>query len=1051
MKNEKPDQDDQLDLENQNGTPNEPKPSQSYLSAFIILVVLYSFFSYLDKNDQDWEIDVNRPSANAKDLETKIAADYKIGELNTLNEAIVHIEDSYVEPHRINRPKMIAAALEEIQKEVPEVLVEVIKDSSSDPAKKDLPKEIIVSVREIKKKFIVDPNVNRYQLLFVLKDAISFIQSKVKHFKKLAEIEYAAINGMLSTLDPHSALLSPEAYADMKVSTDGKFGGLGIVIGNRDGALTVINPIPNTPASRAGIKAGDKIVQINLDSTINMSLQDAVDMMRGEPGTHVDIYVMREDWKSPKKFSLKRAQISVQSAPPIKLSGGIGLLHSEHFQGNTTNELNAAIKSFKADGPLKGFILDLRDNPGGLLNQAVSVSDLFIESGTIVKTVGYGDKVQEPKMAVKEGTLSDLPVVVLINQGSASASEIVAGALKNHQRALLIGQKSFGKGSVQLVFENKDASAVKITIAQYLTPGDVSIQSVGIQPHIALEEMMITKDGERYFYHPISRGEENLPEHLSHESSKYAKADQSIYRLSFLQDEEVVKKKQERPSDLIVDFEIELAQQILQNTKSASLKDLLEASEKIVAEQKEKQNLKLKSIFKEKNIEWTSDVNLKNDANLQISYQLNPADGVIKAGESLEVTVKVKNIGTQSVDQLHGISFSRNDALEGFEFILGTILANEEKSWKTTIKTQPYYYGRKDEMEIKFARADQTAEESKIPSIKIPVEIVAYPDPYLKLNYYVDDQTTGDKNGLLSAGEEANLVMSYRNEGEGSTIELVGSLGNEGKEHERGLFIKRGRISPEKEKNVLKKGDQDQMTFEFKVKGSYQKDINAVINLYDAKVREGSLKKIVLPVIDSKLLKTLTTPKKLAPKSNNLSIFVQPCEKCDVIDSISQSVVSDACVLNKRNKDQCDWYRVKDQKNRLYWVNAIETVDATTQTDAEMTLTLNEKFLYAPPMIKRLDPIIDAVTEKNAQIKFEIDSVHPLQDVMIYVNQRKVYYKSSEDMTDPKKLLIDMLLPLDDGENKIMIYARESEDVVSQEVFVIHRPDGEKEKTRKYF
>jgi carboxyl-terminal processing protease len=995
-----------------------------------ILVLLIIFISIYIEEQSEWNVDISSNKANAQHN-----LNYHLSELKTMDATIVHIEEQYVEPHRINRRKMVAAALEEVQKEVPEILVQITKNKDGEPT------EINIQVNDHKKKFVIDQILNRYQLLFVFKDIFSFIEPNIKHFKKIPHIEYAAINGMLSTLDPHSNLLDPDAYEEMKMSNQGNFGGLGIVIGVRDGALTVINPIEDTPASRAGIKAGDKIVQINLDSTINMSLNDAVDMMRGVPGTDVDIYVMREGWKEPKKHTLTRATIKVKSSTaPIELEGDIGLLHIDNFQGNTMNELNAAIEKFKKDKKFKGFILDLRGNPGGLLNQAVEMVDLFVEEGIITKTVGYGNKVQEPRMATKKGTLSDLPIVVLVDQGSASASEIVSGALKNLKRALIVGEKTFGKGSVQLVFDNPDNSALKLTIAQYLTPGDISIQSVGIKPHIALKEMRITKDEEKYFYHPIYRGEGDLPEHLSNEYNKLAREAKSLIELSFLQDPEIIKKKQDRPSETVIDFEIELAKEILMKTKSAKLDDLLSAAEKIIKEKQKVQDLKLQEILKSKNINWNSDSDLSSTPSAEVSYQIKPENAIVKAGESFEITVTVKNTGTKSIDKLHAVSFSRNDALEGHEFIFGQIMPNESKSWTTTIKTQPYFYGRKDDIEIRFVRADEKT--STISSLKLPVEIQQYPDPYLTFSYFIKDESN---DGILSVGEKASLTMQYQNEGMGETIELIGSLSNEGKQENRSLFIQRGRISPEK--SALKKGDQDQVTFEFKVKDDAKNDASVILNMYDAKLREGSLKKIVLPVISPKRIQKSNLS--LKSQKSSWMLKAQPCDQCDVVALSKDPILkSTSCISAYDSTKSCEWYEVKDQNQNRYWVSQKEISISTEEASENHIQPI---YQFASPLIELNQPLPTFSSEKEIPISVSVSALSDLQDILLYVNQRKIYYKPSSELSDKKKHQFEINLPLEDGENKIVVYARESEEVVSQKLFIVHRPDGEKEKNKKYF
>src|SRR6185295_6951355 len=289
-----------------------------------------------------------------------------------------------------------------------------------------------------------------------------------------------------------------EAYKEMNLTTSGQFGGLGIVISIRDQQLTVINPMPGTPAFRAGVKKYDRIMKIGGESTLNMGLNEAVQHLRGAPGTKVTVFLRRDGpdgWQTPKPFELTREVIKVASVESKLLADNIGYVRLKQFQANTAKDLDDALLDLKKNGELKGLVLDLRGNPGGLLEQAARVSDKFLVSGPIVATVGNpgSGEDREEKAAHPEGTEPNYPIALLVNGSSASASEIVAGALKNHDRAVLIGETTFGKGSVQLVFtELPDRAALKLTIAQYLTePGDISIQGTGVTPDIELDPMTV--------------------------------------------------------------------------------------------------------------------------------------------------------------------------------------------------------------------------------------------------------------------------------------------------------------------------------------------------------------------------------------------------------------------------------------------------------------------------------------------------------------------------------------------------------------------------------
>ena len=305
-------------------------------------------------------------------------------------------------------------------------------------------------------------------------------------------LEYA-IRGMLSGLDPHSTYLNPDEYKELKIGTTGKFGGLGIQVGMEDGFVKVISPIDDTPAFRAGLEAGDLIIRLNEKSVKGMTLNDAVKIMRGDPGTDIKLTVIREGADKPLPFTVTRAIISVKSVKSRILEPDYGYIRISNFQSKTARDLVSEVSNLKKENKkeLKGLVLDLRNNPGGVLSAAADVSDAFIDDGKLVFTKGRIDNSRFEFNAKPGDIMNGLPVVVLINGGSASASEIVAGALQDHHRAVIMGSKSFGKGSVQTIQELRSGGAVKITTARYFTPSGRSIQGEGITPDIILDRYEI--------------------------------------------------------------------------------------------------------------------------------------------------------------------------------------------------------------------------------------------------------------------------------------------------------------------------------------------------------------------------------------------------------------------------------------------------------------------------------------------------------------------------------------------------------------------------------
>jgi carboxyl-terminal processing protease len=347
-----------------------------------------------------------------------------------------------------------------------------------------------------------------YEELKLFSEAISLVRKNYVEEVKPKDLIYGSIKGMLGSLDPHSSFMTPEQYKEMQVDTKGEFGGVGIQIGMKDGMLTVIAPIEDTPAYQAGIKAGDKIIKINNDFTKELSLQDAVSKMRGAPGSPVKITILREGWKETRDFTIKREVIKIKSVKSKILDDGIGYIKINQFQEQTSSDLSTNMDKLLKDN-ITALVLDVRNNPGGLLNSAIDVSSQFLSPGKLVVFIKdkKGEKIEY--RSNKNAGNSTIPMVVLVNQGSASASEIVAGALKDWNRAVIIGTQTFGKGSVQSVVPMNDGSALRLTTAKYYTPKGISIQSTGITPDIVVKTEM--KNGEKG--RPVIR-EKDLERHL---------------------------------------------------------------------------------------------------------------------------------------------------------------------------------------------------------------------------------------------------------------------------------------------------------------------------------------------------------------------------------------------------------------------------------------------------------------------------------------------------------------------------------------------------------
>ena len=398
----------------------------------------------------------------------------------------------------------------------------------------------------------------RYTELQLFSKVLNLVQQYYVEEIDTKKLIYGGIKGMLKELDPHTNFLPPDIYKEFESETSGEFGGLGIEITLTKGILTVISPIEDTPAWKAGIKPGDKVISINGESTKGLSLAEAAKMMKGKKDSPINLGIYRDGLEAPIVYTIKRGIVKIKSVKYMDLDEGYAYVKLTSFIENTFSDLTKVLndheKKYKG---IKGLVIDLRKNPGGLLNQATLISDLFLNEGIIVSTIGRNEKEKEVVYAKKNGTIGNFPVVVLIDEFSASASEILAGALQDNKRALIMGKRSFGKGSVQSVVKLGDGSGLKLTVARYYTPSGISIQAEGIHPDVELEDL---DKGtlERLRSDKKVRREKDIRGHLLSEKEKAQLKSTSKNMMDFWWADEAEKKKNMSPKEglLAEDFQV---------------------------------------------------------------------------------------------------------------------------------------------------------------------------------------------------------------------------------------------------------------------------------------------------------------------------------------------------------------------------------------------------------------------------------------------------------------------------------------------------------------
>lgn len=726
--------------------------------------------------------------------------------------ALNYIKENYIDQSRVVPFEMLKGALNQIQKSAAEILVTF-----------DQGYKFSVTIDKATKKFNPTEMKTVQDLWSVLREVYTFIELNYHGSIKQNDIEYLAIDGMLEKLDPHSNMLTPKIYNEFKIGTKGKFGGIGIVIGSREGNLTVISPIEDTPAWRAGIKAGDKITQIGEESTVNMSLTEAVEQLRGDVGTNVTITIERKGRAVPFNVTLKRAVIKIESiqSTSIPVDGRtVGYIKIKNFQEDTDKEFTKQLTKIKESPKFSGLIIDLRNDPGGLLNQAVEIVDKFISDGVIVSTVGAGNKFIEQEVANGKGTEPPYPLIVIVNEGSASASEIVAGTLQSYRRAIVIGSQTFGKGSVQTVYDLRDGSGLKLTIAEYLTAGKNSLQSVGVVPDIRLIPARVDKKGMDIF-EDKHETEESLEGHLSKYSETLSK--DSTYKLNFFQpvekenEEEATKREYSNKLDFSKDFAVQFASKIMASAPTDTYEDLLKSALPVISEVQKEEESKIENALKKIGIDW-SDCKPSGKPVLQVGFALQKNNEVIAqatAGEDVDLVLNAKNIGTGPFCRLTGNSDAKEYILKNKEFVFGRIDPAVEIKAVVPFKVVKNLISENMPFTVKFSEENG----NKPSEFKAIVPIKGLPQPQFAYTFKLGQPANVKvQEEPMPIGKTIPIVMNIKNVGKGAALNAFATIKNV---EAKGVFIDTGRVKIGK----LEPGQTKQITFKFRIASPLPKSV----------------------------------------------------------------------------------------------------------------------------------------------------------------------------------------------------------------------------------
>jgi len=986
-------------------------------------------------------------------------------ELRVLDWALWNVSKYYVAPDRIDPRKMTLAGLEALENSIAEVLVEPTANEERVRVRVGTHEEEY-QIGDIEALWAVGPHV---------REVFRFVSTHADlSEEEQRQAEYAIVAGVLSTLDPHTNLLRPDDFADMKASTKGSFGGLGIEVGMRDGAITVIRVIDGNPASTVDMQAGDRIVQIDAESTVTMNLNEAVGRLRGAPGTTVAVYVLRDGLNAPKKLDITRATIKLDSVIGDILiekdaSGSerkVGLVQiPRNFAQTTGRELRAKLDEFEKAGVV-GVVLDLRDNPGGLLTAAVEVADAFLSSGTIVSTVGVTSP-EEVSRATEHYDFVEKPLVVLVDQASASASEIVAGALRNLGRAVVLGRRTFGKGSVQVLHERKVSDtelALKLTIAQYLTPGDISIQSVGVAPDLETIPVWIGEEHIAYF----GRGrfdllrEESLTAHLESETAKAQ--DTAFGPLYFLdqgsvdsgedgdQSDASPKRDQDsaskRSAMLLEDPEVRIARDLVLWAPGATRDAMLEQLQGFVSKAAEGEQRRIADSLKGKQIDWNPGPApvAPLTASLHVSVKSDKAANVIKGGENGRVTVTVTNVGTAPAFQVRAITDSDYRYFDERELLFGRIQPGESKSYDLKLSVSEHELSRTDRIDFHlFEQHGAKLADGSLTSVDISAEGLLRPQ--FAYGYQIIDDPklgkdiVGNGDGALDMGERVRLRVQVTNQGEGPALDTWVTLRNLVGE---AVFLHTGR----ERLKEMQPGDTRVAELDLEVRGEPEDEVAQLqLTVSDNKIAEALSEKIVFPIRQSKAeLERISEGVEVTQK---IAFYASPVDG-------GQHLLAHAEPGTRFHATAKlgEWLRVELPSAPIGFAKA--SAFKKTERAVSKAGDADVAFEVSPPRVTLLGTVTqtDDVSINLSGVAVDDEA---LRDVFVIVSNpsrnlfeqgQKAFYQANPNPTSGR-LEFAAEIPLTPGNNLIEVHARQNEDVVATRRMWVLRTSGLKEARAK--
>ena len=1043
--------------------PRTPENPESFMHRFRKLIVLLAVSALaliltIERRGQDVRFTAEPSLSAAVHSEN---ASYELAQAQIFSKTLYYVNSQYFDRTRPDPKKMLVGALDFLQRDVPEVLVDRFPERD--------PKQVTVKVNGEQKTFPIERVDSPWTLRSTIKEIFAFIEPRLRpvptkdRARHLVDIEMTATNGMLYTLDPHSVLLDVDSFKDMRTTTQGKFGGLGIVIEmDRKGRITVKKPMPDTPAIRIGIKAKDHIVRINNESTMNMTLQEAVDRLRGEVGSSVEVYIDRTGLQTPKKFTIVRDYIRPPAIdPPPRVfnvpaagkepAAKVGYFRIVSFSANTEADLSKALSYFEHE-KVKGIVMDLRGNPGGLYDQAQKVADAFIESGVLVSMVGPGGAQRKDEHATRNGD-TKVPLAVLVSQTSASASEIVAGALKNLDRGVIIGETTFGKGSVQMLFDipspvpfgkhsEDDKLGLKLTTAQYLTPGDVSIQGVGVTPDIELVRMRVEKKSDEAWIslQPSTRRRQESDYEWHLENPNAQKGNRPFDTLSYLyvpppgkdrhhadDDEDLEanadEEEPDEPADEArIDYPIELARDLIAQAKSARRQDLVAQSKQFLDRSRAEQDKKLSLALEKLGVDWSQGP-ASAEGDIQATLALAGGEAKVGAGQPIKIRGLVKNTGNTTVYRVRAVLRSDNLLFDENEMVFGKIAPGASKTYDLAVKVPRNSLTRTDVIRAEFSGQGKL----RANNADMTLNIEGKPHPLFAYTYQTIDDVAGNRDGRVQKGERVRTLVRVKNIGTGASLRTEAIVRNGA--GQEGILISAGRF----EAKDLAPGATKDFSFVYEVGNDYQGDEYQL----ELRVADTVLGESISDKIKIKIAGPGAAP---APDEGMVTI-----NKADV--AFRESPAGDALVLGHADKGSSfrstgklgNFDRIELESGRPAFV-----ANTDISRGGGGTASFRPQWDATPPLLSVSAPTV--VTGNVVHISGTATDNTEVKDIYVRVWNResklppkKVFYLPNRG--EKTRLAFETDVPLWPGSNLIQVFAREGNEVQSvQTLMVLQRP-----------